>query len=173
VNVRLRRIQADAVIAVGSNLGDRAAAFAAAVRALAEADGIEVTAISTPIESVAVRPDGEDPQAPGYLNAVVLVRTRLTPRALLDLLHTIEDENGRVRTEPWGDRTLDLDIIDYAGMRSSSPELTLPHPRAHERAFVLGPWAEVAPEAELPGRGRVADLLAALEPGPDRQEPGR
>jgi 2-amino-4-hydroxy-6-hydroxymethyldihydropteridine diphosphokinase len=163
VSVHLRRIEADAVIAVGSNLGDRAATFAAAVRMLAESDGIEVTAISTPIESVAVRPDGEDAAAPVYLNAVVLVRTTLAPHALLTLLHGIEAEYGRVRDERWGDRTLDLDIIDYAGMQSSTADLTLPHPRAHERAFVLGPWAEVAPDAVLPGHGRIAELLAGLE----------
>ncbi len=163
MNVQLRRIEADAVLAVGSNLGDRAATFSAAVRALAEADGIEVTAISTPIETVAVRLHGEDADAPAYLNAVVLVRTTLAPRALLNLLQRIERAHGRVRGERWGDRTLDLDIIDYAGMQSSSDDLTLPHPRAHERTFVLRPWVEVAPEAVLPGHGRIADLLAALE----------
>lgn len=163
MSVQHRRIEADAVIAIGSNLGDRAATFQAAVRALAEADGIEVTAISTPIETVAVRPDGEDPDAPAYLNAVVLVRTTLAPHALLNLLNDIERRHGRVREERWGDRTLDLDIIDFAGMQSSSSDLTLPHPRAHERVFVLRPWAEVAPDAVLPGYGKVADLLAALE----------
>jgi 2-amino-4-hydroxy-6-hydroxymethyldihydropteridine diphosphokinase len=163
VNVQLRRIEADAVIAVGSNLGDRTATFTAAVRALADADDIEVTAISTPIETVAVRPTGEDAEAPPYLNAVVLVRTTLAPRALLSRLHDIERAHGRVRGERWGDRTLDLDIIDYAGMQSSSDDLTLPHPRAHERRFVLRPWAEVAPDAVLPGYGRIADLLADLE----------
>ena len=162
MSVGHRRIEADAVVAVGSNLGDRTATFQAAVRALAEADGVEVTAISTPIESVAVRVQGEDPEAPAYLNAVVLVRTSLAPRRLLALLHEIENAHGRVRTERWGDRTLDLDLVDYAGMRSSADDLTLPHPRAHERAFVLGPWAEVAPDATLVGHGRVVDLLAAL-----------
>jgi 2-amino-4-hydroxy-6-hydroxymethyldihydropteridine diphosphokinase len=163
VNVHLRRIEADAVIAIGSNLGDRTATFGAAVRALAESDGIEITAISTPIETVALRPEGEDADAPAYLNGVVLVRTTLAPRELLSLLHEIERRHGRVRAERWGDRTLDLDIIDYAGMQSATDELTLPHPRAHERTFVLGPWAEVAPDAVLPGHGRIADLLAALE----------
>lgn len=163
MNVHLRRIKADAVIAIGSNLGDRAATFSAAVRTLAEAEGIEVTAISTPIETVALRPEGADADAPAYLNAVVLVRTTLAPHALLTLLHAIEDEHGRVREERWGDRTLDLDLIDYAGMQSSTDDLTLPHPRAHERVFVLQPWAEVAPDAVLPGHGRVSDLLAALE----------
>ena len=158
-----RPIEADAVIAVGSNLGDRVATFQAAVRALAEADGVEVTAISTPIETVAVKLDGEDPDAPTYLNAVVLVRTRLAPRRLLQLLNGIERDHGRVRGERWGDRTLDLDIVDYAGIQSSTDDLTLPHPRAHERTFVLRPWAEVAPDAVLAGRGRVADLLAALD----------
>jgi 2-amino-4-hydroxy-6-hydroxymethyldihydropteridine diphosphokinase len=163
VSVLHRRIEADAVVAVGSNLGDRTATFQAAVRALDESDGIEVTAISTPIESVALRPDGEDTEAPAYLNAVVLVRTTLAPRALLAALHSIEDAHGRERSERWGDRTLDLDLIDYAGMQSASADLTLPHPRAHERAFVLAPWAEVDPDATLPGRGRVVDLLAVLE----------
>jgi 2-amino-4-hydroxy-6-hydroxymethyldihydropteridine diphosphokinase len=163
VNVQLRRIEADAVIAIGSNLGDRTAIFQTAVRALAEADGVEVTAISTPIETVAVRPDGEDPDAPAYLNAVVLVRTTLAPRQLLALLNDLERENGRVRGERWGDRTLDLDIVDYAGLQSASDDLTLPHPRAHERTFVLRPWVEVAPDAVLPGHGRIADLLAGLE----------
>lgn len=162
MSVHLRRIRSDAVVAVGSNQGDRLATFQAAVRSLAEADGVEITAISTPIESVAVRPGGEDPDAPGYLNAVVLVRTTLPPRELLALLHRIEDAHGRVRAERWGDRTLDLDLIDFAGRTSSDADLTLPHPRAHERAFVLGPWAEVAPDAVVPGRGRVADLFADL-----------
>ena len=163
MNVQHRHIAADAVIAVGSNLGDRVATFQAAVRALAEADGIEVTAISTPIETVALRPGGEDPDAPAYLNAVVLVRTTLAPRQLLGLLNDLEREHGRVRGERWGDRTLDLDIIDYAGMQSASEDLTLPHPRAHERTFVLRPWVEVAPDAVLPGHGRIADLLAELD----------
>ncbi len=163
MSVQLRHVEADAVIAIGSNLGDRTAIFQTAVRALAEADGVEVTAISTPIETVAVRPDGEDPDAPAYLNAVVLVRTTLPPRKLLALLNDLERENGRVRGERWGDRTLDLDIIDYAGMQSTSDDLTLPHPRAHERTFVLRPWVEVAPDAVLPGHGRIADLLAELE----------
>lgn len=165
MNVGLRRIEADAVVAIGGNLGDRVATFRSAVQALAEADGVEVMAVSTPIESVAVRTGGEDPEAPGYLNAVALVRTTLAPRELLALLHAVEDAHGRERAERWGDRTLDLDLVDYAGMRSASDDLTLPHPQAHERPFVLGPWAEVDPDAVLPGHGRVADLLAARKAG--------
>jgi 2-amino-4-hydroxy-6-hydroxymethyldihydropteridine diphosphokinase len=154
-----------AVIAFGSNLGDRRATVLAAVRELAEADGVEVTAISDVIETVALRPQGEDPGAPAYLNGVALVRTTLSPDDLLAVLHRIESDHGRVRAERWGDRTLDLDIVDYAGEVRDDPALTLPHPRAAERDFVLRPWLQVAPDAVLPGHGRVADVLAALEAG--------
>jgi 2-amino-4-hydroxy-6-hydroxymethyldihydropteridine diphosphokinase len=154
-----------AVIAYGANLGDRRATVLAAMRELAEADGVEVTAISDAIETVALKPAGADPHAPAYLNGVALVRTTLTPEELLALLHRIEHDHGRVRAERWGDRTLDLDLIHYPGERRDGPELTLPHPRAHERDFVLRPWLQVDPEAEIPGRGRVAVLLAALDAG--------
>jgi 2-amino-4-hydroxy-6-hydroxymethyldihydropteridine diphosphokinase len=152
-----------AVIAYGGNLGDRRATVLAAVADLAAADGVEVTAVSDAIETVALRPHGEDPTAPAYLNGVVLVRTTLSPDDLLALLHRIEAEHGRVRAEHWGDRTLDLDLVDYDGERRDDPVLTLPHPRAAERTFVLRPWHQVDPDAVLPGHGRVADLLAALE----------
>jgi len=154
-----------AVVAFGANLGDRRATVLAAVRELAEADGVEVTAVSDVIESVALKPAGEDPAAPAYLNGVVLVRTTLAPTDLLALLHRIEDAHGRVRAERWGDRTLDLDLVDYDGEASDDPHLTLPHPRAAERDFVLRPWAQVDPDAVLVGRGRVADVLARLEAG--------
>ena len=101
--------------------------------------------------------------APPYLNAVAMVTTTLTPDALLDALTRIERAHGRIRAERWGDRTLDLDIVDFAGLVSSSERLTLPHPRAFERAFVLTPWLAVDPDAVLPGHGRVADLVAGLE----------
>jgi 2-amino-4-hydroxy-6-hydroxymethyldihydropteridine diphosphokinase len=177
-----------AVVAFGANLGDRRATVLAAVRALAEADGVEVTAVSDVIETVALRPAGEDPDAPAYLNGVALLRSTLAPAELLALLHRIEDAHGRVRAERWGDRTLDLDLIDYDGMVSGGePEVTepeateragaeraaadrapatgpvLPHPRAAEREFVLRPWLQLDPDAVIPGRGRVADLLAHLE----------
>jgi 2-amino-4-hydroxy-6-hydroxymethyldihydropteridine diphosphokinase len=154
-----------AVVAFGANLGDRRATVLAAVRELAEADGVEVTAVSDVIESVALKPDGADPTAPGYLNGVVLLRTTLAPAELLGALNRIEDAHGRVREERWGDRTLDLDLIDYDGEVADDPHLTLPHPRAFERDFVLRPWAQVDPDAVLVGRGRVADLLAQLEAG--------
>jgi 2-amino-4-hydroxy-6-hydroxymethyldihydropteridine diphosphokinase len=152
-----------AVIAFGANLGDRAATLHAAATALAEADGVELTAMSGLHESIALKPGGADPTAPEYLNAVGLVRTTLAPEALLALLHRIEADNGRVRGEVWADRTLDLDLIDYAGTTVERPDLVLPHPRAGIRDFVLRPWLEVDPDAVLPGSGRVADLLAALD----------
>jgi 2-amino-4-hydroxy-6-hydroxymethyldihydropteridine diphosphokinase len=90
----------------------------------------------------------------------VLVRTTLAPRELLRLLHSLEDAHGRERTEVWGDRTLDLDLIAQGDRVQETPGLVLPHPRAHERTFVLEPWVEVDPDAVLPGRGRVRHLLA-------------
>jgi 2-amino-4-hydroxy-6-hydroxymethyldihydropteridine diphosphokinase len=155
--------EADAVIALGANLGDRSTTIATAVVELAETFGIEVVAVSPSIETVALRPAGPDPDAPRYLNGVVLIRTFLSPEALLAALHDLERAHGRERTEHWGDRTLDLDIVSYGELEQQTDDLTLPHPRAHEREFVLRPWLAVDPDAVLPGRGRVADLLAGLE----------
>lgn len=163
MSVLKRRIEVDAVVALGGNQGDRATTLAAAVRDLAEAEGIELTNVSTFHETVALRLDGPDPGAPSYLNAVATIRTTLTPDALLALLHEIEARHGRVREERWGDRTLDLDLIEMGGIRVERDDLTLPHPRAAERDFVLRPWLEIDPDAVLPGHGRVADLLAGLE----------
>ena len=162
MSVLKRQIEQPAVIAFGGNDGDREATLHSAARELAEAAGVELVAISRFYESVAVRLDGPDSDAPPYLNAVALIRTTLTPEALLVLLQDIEAAHGRVRAERWGDRTLDLDIVDFAGIRRDRDGLTLPHPRAAERDFVLRPWLEVDPDAELAGQGRVADLLAAL-----------
>lgn len=165
MSVTKRLIAEPAVISLGANLGDRQATLMAAARELAEAEGVELTAISPVIETPALRPTGIDHSAPAYLNAVALVTTTLTPEALLDVLTAIERAHGRVRAERWGDRTLDLDIVDFAGLVSSSDRLTLPHPRAFERDFVLKPWLAVDPDAVLPGHGRVADLVAGLESG--------
>ena len=150
-----------AVIAFGSNLGDRAATILAAARGIAELEGVELTAMSTLHETPALKPHGVDLDAPGYLNAVGVVETSVAPEALLTALRGIEQQHGRVREERWGDRTLDLDIIDIEGVTLESPTLTLPHPRAHERTFVLAPWLEVEPDAVLDGRS-VAELVAAL-----------
>ncbi|MET4637719.1 2-amino-4-hydroxy-6-hydroxymethyldihydropteridine diphosphokinase [Mycetocola sp. 2940] len=151
----------DAVLAFGANLGDREGTIRAALAAL-PGHGVTVTAVSALIESVAVKPDGEDEFAPRYLNGVALVQTTLPPRALLRTVQSIESDFGRVRAERWGDRTLDIDIITYGSLRLDTDDLVLPHPRAAERSFVLAPWLEVAPDAVLPGAGPVAHLLETL-----------
>jgi 2-amino-4-hydroxy-6-hydroxymethyldihydropteridine diphosphokinase len=153
---------ASAVIALGANLGDRRATLAAAVRAIADLPGVELTAVSSFIETAALKPQGVDTDAPAYLNGVATVLCALTPHALLDALNAIEHAHGRVRAEHWGDRTLDLDLITFAELQQSDDRLTLPHPRAAERDFVLRPWLELQPDAELPGLGRIDALLAAL-----------
>lgn len=158
------------VIAVGANLGDRRATIAQAVRELADTEGVEVTGISQFIESVALRPHGRDTDAPAYLNGVVTITTTLDPQQLLERLHEIEHAHGRVRVEHWGDRTLDLDIVDLGGRQQHDERLTLPHPRAHERDFVLAPWLQLDPEAVLTGHGRVDALLARLETAPGDAE---
>jgi 2-amino-4-hydroxy-6-hydroxymethyldihydropteridine diphosphokinase len=126
------------------------------VDAIAAIPEVQVMAVSPVYETV---PVGGPPQ-PDYLNAVLLARTTLPASALLDRLHEVEAGADRVREVRWGPRTLDIDIITVEGERSADPSLLLPHPRAHERAFVLGPWRDVDPAAVLPGRGAVAALLA-------------
>jgi 2-amino-4-hydroxy-6-hydroxymethyldihydropteridine diphosphokinase len=150
-----------AVIAFGANLDDREATIAAATRELAATDGVELTAVSPLYETPAIKVAGVDRDAPRYLNGVIVVDTALEPHALLDVLQGIEHGHGRVRTERWGDRTLDLDLIDVGGAELADERLVLPHPRAAERAFVLQPWLDVDPDAVLPGRGPIAALRAA------------
>ena len=122
--------------------------------------------MSDPIESVAVKLDGPDPDAPRYLNAVALVTTRLAPQVLLGMMHAVEGEQGRVRRERWGDRTLDLDLLAYGDFHSSEEHLQVPHPRAAERLFVLEPWLSLDPDAVLPGAGRVDELVRRLKDEP-------
>jgi dihydroneopterin aldolase/2-amino-4-hydroxy-6-hydroxymethyldihydropteridine diphosphokinase len=110
------------------------------------------------------RPQG-GPDQPDYLNAVIRIHTALSPRELLGACHGIELVHGRERQIVNGPRTLDIDIVDFNGMQVSLADLTLPHPRAGERAFVLVPWASMEPDAVLPGVGRVADAAAAAPEG--------
>lgn len=154
------------VIALGSNLGDRVATLTRAVREIDSIDGVAVTAVSGLVESHAVKPAGVDEAAPDYLNAVALLQVSLDPEQLLAELNRIESELGRIRTERWGDRTLDLDIIamtdeDGDEVQSDTEALTVPHPRAWQRPFVIEPWLQVEPDAELPGHGRIDALAAA------------
>jgi len=151
-----------AVLALGSNLGAREATMVEAVRRIADADGIELVAVSTFHESVAVKPDGPDAEAPAYLNAVAIIETELVPDDLLAMANGIEADLGRVRGERWADRTLDIDIVVYGEVVLATELLTIPHPRAAERDFVLAPWLEIDEAAVLPGHGRVDQLLDAL-----------
>jgi 2-amino-4-hydroxy-6-hydroxymethyldihydropteridine diphosphokinase len=152
-----------AVVALGTNLGDRQATLEAALADLSRLPLTDRLLASHAIETVAVKTGGEDAAAPRYLNAVALLGTRLAPTVLLERLHAIEAAHGRERRERWGDRTLDLDLITYGEVESADARLTLPHPRAAERVFVLAPWLEVDPDAALPGFGPVAGLLARLQ----------
>ena len=156
------------VLALGSNLGDRRDILQGCVDAIARIPEVQVMAVSPVYETV---PVGGPPQ-PDYLNAVVLARTTLSSRVLLDRLHEVEAAFDRVREVRWGPRTLDIDIITVAGETRDDPELTLPHPRAHERAFVLAPWHDVAPDAVLPGHGPVAALLAGTDSSGIRRAAG-
>ncbi len=157
---------AKVVLGLGGNLGDVRATLREAITDLDETPGVEVTGVSALARTAAVT-HGDAVAQSDYLNAVVLAETTLSPRELLDAVHRIEDAHGRVRVERWGDRTLDIDLITFGDVLSNEPELTLPHPRAANRAFVLVPWAQVEPEAVLPGEdgGQVAELAEAA---PDR-----
>jgi 2-amino-4-hydroxy-6-hydroxymethyldihydropteridine diphosphokinase len=150
-----------AVVALGSNLGDRHATLTSAVTELDAHPQIRVTTVSSAYESAAVKLTGVDPTAPEYLNAVALIETELSPTELLGALMQIERNHGRERTERWGDRTLDLDIIDYNAEVVDSDELTIPHPQALLRSFVLAPWAQVDPRATLSGLS-VVDMASRL-----------
>jgi 2-amino-4-hydroxy-6-hydroxymethyldihydropteridine diphosphokinase len=146
-----------AVLSLGANLGDPDATLASAVRSLRDDPASELLAVSS---VYATDPVG-GPEQPEYRNVVVLLRTARDPDDLLRHVHGIEQEHHRERNERWGPRTLDIDIVDVDGTTSEDERLTLPHPRAHERAFVLVPWAEVDPGAVLVGRGPVLDLAAS------------
>ncbi|MDP2012595.1 MAG: 2-amino-4-hydroxy-6-hydroxymethyldihydropteridine diphosphokinase [Actinomycetota bacterium] len=136
-----------AVLGLGANLGDAIAALQGAVDALVSTAGITVNCSSAVF---ATEPVG-GPQQPTYVNAVVLIQTTLTPMQLLQRVNAIEEQWHRTREVRWGPRTLDIDIIVFDSLVSSDPRLTLPHPRASERGFVLVPWLDADPDAELLG----------------------
>ena len=149
-----------AVLSLGANLGDRAGALRAALTALKE-DGL--IARSTLYET----PPWGPVEQPPYLNAIAVVRGPRDAAGWLARAHELEDAAGRTREVRFGPRTLDVDVItvtedDGTPVRSDDPALTLPHPRAHERAFVLVPWLTLEPTAVLPGHGSVADLVRNL-----------
>jgi 2-amino-4-hydroxy-6-hydroxymethyldihydropteridine diphosphokinase len=145
------------VLALGSNLGERLANLQGAVDSLADTPEVWVTAVSPVYET---HPVGAPEGSPDFLNAVVLLDTTLAARTLLERALAIEDAYGRERSgEPGEPRTLDVDLVVVGDRRSSDPTMRLPHPKAHERAFVLAPWYDVEPDAEIPDFGPVAKLL--------------
>jgi len=142
-----------AVISIGANIGDPKANLDLAVGLLREAT--EVIAISSYLQT---KPVG-GPEQPDYLNAIAILESDLPAKDLLALLNGIETAMGRTREIHWGPRVIDLDLIQYGGLLVNDEKLTLPHPRAHERRFVLAPWFEIEPEAILLTHGRISDLL--------------
>lgn len=159
-----------AVLSLGSNEGDRLANLQGAVDSLADTPRIDVVAVS-PV--YATDPVG-GPEQGEYLNAVVVLDTMLSARTLLERAHAVEAAHGRLRAERWGPRTLDIDLLALGDLQRADDTVTVPHPRAHERAFVLVPWHDVDPDAVVAGRGEVAELLAAVDcsgvrPRPDQQ----
>lgn len=148
-----------AYVGLGANLGPREATLARAVELLGAVDGVDVLAVSQLRET---DPVGVVEQ-PRFLNGAALLETSLAPRELLDALLRVERELGRVRDGTrWGPRAIDLDLLLYGDEVVDEPGLRVPHPRLHEREFALEPVAELDPELEIPGRGRVSDLLARL-----------
>jgi 2-amino-4-hydroxy-6-hydroxymethyldihydropteridine diphosphokinase len=147
-----------AVLAIGSNLGDRRINLQAAVDSLADTPEVWVTNVSPVYETA---PVGAPEGSKDFLNAVVLLDTTLSARTLLERAHAIEAAYGRERDVDTRNapRTLDVDLIVVGDRQSDADDLALPHPRAHERAFVLAPWYDVEPDAEIPGQGAIADLL--------------
>ena len=148
-----------AYIAIGSNLASPLEQVNAAVQALGEIPQSKIVAVSSFYRTPPLGPQDQ----PDYLNAAVVLETALDAETLLDNTQRIELQQGRVRkAERWGPRTLDLDLLLYDDQVLDGPELTLPHPRLHLRAFVLVPLAEIAPDLALPGRGSVAAWLPAV-----------
>lgn len=158
-------MRVEAVIALGGNLGAVKAHFSEARDALNTLPGSHVCASSLLYRSAAIGPAGQ----PDYLNAVLRLETSISPLSLLKHMQIIETNHGRVRTETWGARTLDLDLIGYGGQTMQSVELILPHPHMHQRLFVLQPLCDIQPRWQHPQLGKTAaelldDLLIQGEP---------
>jgi 2-amino-4-hydroxy-6-hydroxymethyldihydropteridine diphosphokinase len=145
-----------AVVALGANIGNPREQLDFAVAMLREAT--DVIAVSSYYTTAPVG----GPEQPDYINAVCILESELPAADLLALLHGIEKALGRERIEKWGPRTIDCDLIQYGSLLSSADELILPHPRAHERRFVLEPWREIEPDAILLTHGKISQLLEQL-----------
>lgn len=146
------------VLALGANLGDPRKQISLAIDAIR--DLVKVEKVSSLYETA---PFKVNDTQPNYINAVLIGETELQPKELIKELLAIEAKLGRQRTLPKAARTIDIDIVDYEGFFLKSDELTLPHPRAHERRFVLEPWVEIEPDAVLREHGPIKELLAALD----------
>jgi len=145
-----------AIIALGANIGNPKEQMDLAVAMLREATDFKAVS-----DFFATKPVSHIPQ-PDYLNAICIVESELPALELLALLHGIEKTLGRERTEKWGPRTIDLDLIQYGTLLSSADELTLPHPRAHERRFVIEPWHSIDPDAILLTHGKISEILEQM-----------
>ena len=145
-----------AVLALGSNLGARAETLAEAVADLVDRPDVRLLDVSPVVQTKAV---GGPAGQPDFLNMVIIIETTLGPYELLEHCHAVEAKHHRTREVRWGPRTLDVDLIVVGDRRADEDDLKLPHPRAGERAFVLAPWADLEPDAEIPGVGLVAELL--------------
>ena len=162
VQLRIRRtapVRRPVALALGSNLGDSATVLQAAVDDLAALPGLRLGAVSAVYRTAPVG----GPEQPDYLNAVVVGETTFDPLALLTATQGVERAHHRVRDVRWGPRTLDVDVLSLGDGVVDEPTLQVPHPRAHERAFVLVPWTDADPAAVIPGRGPVADLVAGVD----------
>ena len=154
-----RSVAAPVFVGLGANLADPEQQVRQAIAELADIEHTQVVSVSSFYRSAPVGFTGQ----PHFINAVVELRTALPPRELLEELHAIESRHGRTRSFRNAPRTLDLDLLLYASVAIDEPGLTLPHPRLHERAFVLLPMTEIAPHTRVPGHGLVAQLLAQVD----------
>lgn len=157
-----------AVIGLGANLGEPEKTLACAINQLEQLEDTELVACSGAYYSHPLGPSNQ----PDYVNRVALIKTSQSPHRLLDALQAIEAGHGRSRHEQWGARTLDLDLIVYGDTVLHDERLTVPHPHAHERSFVLEPLAEIAPDMEIPGHGSAAMLAAATKDDLVYRRPG-
>lgn len=151
-----------ATIALGSNLGEKKQNLLSAIESIKQFPKSEFLRVSSFHETIALTESGEDESKPSYLNAICQIETELSPLELLQYCADIESNMGRVRTGRWQDRNIDVDIIAFGNQVVDSETLSIPHPRAHERLFVLLPWQEIEQDAEIVGRGKISDLIARL-----------
>lgn len=155
-------MKSKATIALGSNLGEKERNLFSAIEAIKEFPKSSFLGVSDFHETIALTEFGEDKTKPSYLNAICQIETELSPFELLQYCAEIESNMGRVRTGRWQDRNIDVDIIAFGNQVVDTDSLSIPHPRAHERLFVLLPWQEVEPDAEIVGKGKIKDLIARL-----------